>query len=116
MSYKIEQNKISARINIKATNTTLTPSIKEFIAEKLESVSKFIKEEDKIRVELETNKKHKSGLAFRAEIDIQPHGHYAEARGSGFYEAFDLLLPKIKEQLAREKDKRVSLRRSRQKV
>ncbi|HYV33236.1 MAG TPA: ribosome-associated translation inhibitor RaiA [Candidatus Limnocylindria bacterium] len=103
-------------IAFKATNTTLTPSIKAFIADKLDIVSKFIKEEDKVRVELELSKKHHSGLIFRAEINIQPHGHYAEARGNDFYEALDLVLPKIKEQLTKQKDKKISLRRRRQKV
>lgn len=103
-------------INIKATNTTLTPSIKDFINEKLDIISKFIKPEDKIRVELEVDKKHNSGLVFRCEVDIQPHGHYAEARGNDLYEAMDLVIPKISRQLAREKDKKVSLRRRRSKV
>jgi ribosomal subunit interface protein len=103
-------------ITIKATKTTLTESTKTYIRQKLETLENFIRPEDKIRVELEVDKKHSSGLIFRAEIDIQPHGHFAEARGNDFYEAFDLLIPKIKEQITREKDKQVSLRRRRTKI
>ncbi len=102
-------------INIKATKTTLTPSIKQFIEDKLATVSKFLREEDKIFVELEVSKKHHSGMLFRAEVDIQPHGHYAEANGEDFYSAMEMVTLKIKEQLAKAKDKKVSQRRSRQK-
>ncbi len=103
-------------INIKATHTTLTQSMRDFIQEKFNTLEKFIRPEEKIYVELDREKKHTSGLVFRVEVNFQPHGHYAEARGNDFYEAFDLLIPKIKEQITKEKDKFVSLRRRRKKI
>ncbi len=99
-------------ITYKATNTTLTPAIKRFIEEKMQPLEKFLKEEDKIRVELEVDKRDKDGKNFRAEIDIQPHGYYASAKASDFYEAMDLLMPKIKEQLLKKKEKKIDTRRS----
>jgi ribosomal subunit interface protein len=96
------------KLNIKATHTTLTPSVQEYLEEKIQHLQKFLKPEDKIYVEFEVDKKHQSGLIFRTEIKISPHGHYAESRGNDFYEATDLCLPKIKEQLLKSKDKQLS--------
>lgn len=98
-------------LSIKATNTTATPAIKDFIEEKVTTLEKFLKPEDKVRVEIEVSKKHQSGLIHRAEIEIQPHGYYADSMGVDFYAAMDLVLPKIKEQLVKQKDKKLSQRR-----
>jgi len=99
-------------LTIKAKNTTLTPSIKSFISEKLAILERFLKEEDKLRVELEVDKRDKDGMHFRAEVDIQPRGYFAEAKANDFYEAMDMVLPKIKEQLVKSKDKKISKRRN----
>lgn len=98
-------------INIKATNTTLTEAIKQTIEDKLKAIESFIKPEDKIHVEVAEDKHHHTGLFSRVEIRISPHGHYADAMGNDFYEAIDLVIPKIKQQLTKEKGKKLSLRR-----
>ncbi len=98
-------------INIKATNTTLTPSIRQSIEDKLANLEGFMRPEDIIQVELEEITRHKNGMTSRVEVHIRPHGQYAEGFGNDFHEALDLVIPKIREQLSRNKDKRVSLRR-----
>jgi ribosomal subunit interface protein len=98
-------------INIKATNTTVTEAIRSDINDKLGTFEKFLRPEDVVYVELEEDSKHQSGRFSRVEIRIQPRGVYAEATGVDFYEALDLAIPKAKDQLSKEKDKKVSLRR-----
>lgn len=98
-------------ITIKATNTTLTDAIKSTIKDKLSSIEDFLKPEDKVHVEVAEDNRHKTGLFSRVEIQISPHGYYAEANGNDFYEAMDLVIPKIKQQMTKTKDKRLTLRR-----
>ncbi len=98
-------------ISIKATNTTLTEAIKNTVESKLQAIESFLKPEDKIHVEVAEENHHKHGMFSRVEVRITPHGHYAEANGNDFYEAIDLVIPKIKQQLTKEKGKKLSLRR-----
>jgi len=90
---------------------TLSEADQEYIADKLNTLDKFIKRSDKVFVEAARDKRHSSGLVFRLEVSINPPEFYAEARGNDFYEALDLVIPKIKDQLTKLKDKRISLRR-----
>ena len=98
-------------ISIKATNTTLTEAIKQNIEDKLIFLDSFLRPEDKIHVEVAEETHHKSGQFSRVEVRITPHGHYADATGNDFYEAIDLVIPKIKQQLTKEKGKKLTLRR-----
>jgi ribosomal subunit interface protein len=98
-------------IGFKGTRTYLTAADQQYIENKIGTLNKFLKNQDKVFVEVEMDNKHSSGLIFRMEVSINPPKHYAEARGNDFYEALDLVIPKIKEQLVKQKDKKVSLRR-----
>lgn len=98
-------------ITTKATNTTLTDAIKTNTEEKLAVLESFLRPEDVIRVEIAEETHHQKGRFSRVEVHITPHGHYAEAIGNDFYEAIDLVIPKIKQQLSKEKGKKISLRR-----
>ncbi len=98
-------------ITMKATNTTLTDAIKRNIEDKLTAIESFLKPEDKVHVEVAEENHHKSGLFSRVEVHISPHGYYADAMGNDFYEAIDLVIPKIKQQLSKDKGKKLTLRR-----
>lgn len=98
-------------INIKATNTTLSDALRQDIYDKLSVLDDFLKPEDNIYVEIEVDTKHNSGDICHVDINIQPHNQYAKAQASDMYAAIDLVIPKIREQLAKKKDKQVSLRR-----
>lgn len=110
-NYTLTRGDHFMNITIKATNTTLTEAIKATIEQKLSVLESFLKSEDKVHVEVAEENHHKNGLFSKAEIQISPHGYYAEATGNDFYEAIDLVIPKIKQQLVKTKDKKVSLRR-----
>jgi putative sigma-54 modulation protein len=99
-------------ISIKATNLSLTPSIKNYVDEKIGNLNKFIGATD-AKVELERDRKHHSGLVFRAEVMLVIGGKLlrADANSEDIYAAIDLVIPKLKEQIGKFKDKRQTLTR-----
>jgi putative sigma-54 modulation protein len=99
-------------IAIKATHLDLTPSIKEYIEEKVGHLEKFISALE-AKVEIDRDQHHHSGLVFRAEIMLVMSGKLmrADARAEDIYAAVDLVIPKLKEQIGKFKDKKTTLRR-----
>ncbi len=99
-------------IAIKATNLDLTPPIKQYVEEKIGHLEKFIQAME-AHLELDRDKHHKTGLVFHAEVNLILGSKimHAEARGEDIYSAVDLLIPKLKEQIAKFKDKRIRLER-----
>src|SRR3989344_2550455 len=85
-------------ISIKGTNMSLTPSVKQYVDAK---------------VELERDKHHKSGQVFRAEVMLIVGGKVmrGETRAEDVYAAIDLVIPKIKDQIGKFKDKKQTLTR-----
>lgn len=97
-------------INFK--NTEVDDAARNYFMENIGKLENFLHEENVVHGELELESAHRTGPFHRAEISIMPNSvAYAEARGNDFFEAIDLLTPKIKEQLSRHKDKIVSDRR-----
>jgi len=100
-------------ISIKGTHLDLTPSIKQYVEEKVGNLGKFISATD-AKVELERDKHHRTGLVFRAEIMLVVGGKLmrAEAEAEDIYAAVDLTIPKVKEQISKFKDKKTTVNRN----
>lgn len=102
-------------INIKTTNISLTPAIKDYFEKKLMSLDKLVDfSRDNILVQAELGKTthhHKQGDVFRAEVNLRVSGYSyrAVSEKDDLYAAID----DIKDQLNREvktgKQKRTSL-------
>src|SRR6185436_12689052 len=99
-------------IQIKATNLSLTPSIKQYVNEKVNNLSKFISATE-AEVELARDRHHRTGDVFRAEIMLMVGGKVmrADQESEDIYSAIDLVMPKLKEQISKFKDKRTTLER-----
>ena len=99
-------------INIKATHLELTPSIKKYAEDKINGLGKFIDIMD-AHLEIARDQHHHSGLVFRSDINLIVGKKilHAEAEGEDAYAAIDLLIPKLKEQIGKFKDKRQTLAR-----
>ena len=99
-------------ISIKATHTSLSESMKESVEQKMGQLEVFLRPEDKVHVELAVDPRHRAGPVNRAEISIKPHGIFAQAYSDDVYSALDMVIPKVREQLVKLKDKKLSERRS----
>ena len=101
------------RVNIKATNTTLTEAIKSYIEKKLDVLTKFFKEED-VLVNIEVGKisqHHKSGDIFKAEIRINANGeeYYATSETEDLYASVDKVKDEIVHELTSKRKKTLRL-------
>lgn len=106
-------------INLKTTNFELTPAIREYAEKKVNGLEKFIRMTDEsvqawVEVGKTTNH-HNKGEIFRAEIQIHiPHcgkGVRSESSCETLNEAIDSAHDKIKLELEKIKDKKISLAR-----
>jgi putative sigma-54 modulation protein len=99
-------------INIDATHTALNASMSDYITKKIGTLDKFLRDENNVHVEIDIETKKRTGPRYTVKITILPRpGIYAKYTGEDLYEAIDLVIPKIKEQLVKTKDKAISQRR-----
>jgi putative sigma-54 modulation protein len=99
-------------IAIKATHFELTDPIKDYAEDKVGALDKYISAMQ-AHVELERSRKHNSGQVFRAEVMLVVGGKQmiADASAEDMYAAIDLVIPKLKEQISKFKDKRSTLQK-----
>ncbi len=106
------------KIQIKGTNLDLTPSIKEYIENKISGLEKFIKSieigtEAIARVEIgRTTRHHVKGDVFRAEVNIDLTQNIARAEhtDADVRTSIDMVYGKLKNILSKQKDKRQETR------
>lgn len=100
-------------ISIRANHVDLTPSVTQYVEEKVGHLEKYINGAIETKVELERDRHHHSGNVFRAEVTMMIGGKMirADATAEDMYAAIDLVVPKLKEQISKFKDKKETLRK-----
>lgn len=105
-------------INIKATNTELTPAISTYVEEKVLGLDKFIVADDpesvlaNVEIGLST-KHHQSGKIYRAEINLHIGGKYIRAvsEQEDLYAAIDDMRDQVSREITSFKNKKRDLLR-----
>ncbi len=101
------------RIQISAKGFELTPSLQEFVEEKMMSLQKYVSRWDEndsviVRVEVAKNTKHHNkGDVFYAEanMDLPKRMLRVEETGADLHAAVDVLKDRMKNELLKLKDK-----------
>ena len=104
------------RHNIKTTEFSMTPAIKDYVEKRVDHLDKFVNLVDSelpmCYVEIgKTTNHHKNGELFRAEytIHIGSKSFRAESEQEDLYAALDRVTEEMTEELKSFKDKKVSL-------
>ena len=104
------------RHNIKTTDFSLTPAIKDYLEKRVEHLDKFVSSENKdvamCYVEIgKTTNHHKSGELFRTELTIHigSKSLRAESTQEDLYAAIDVATEGMTEELKSFKDKKGSM-------
>lgn len=91
----------------------MTPSIKQYVEEKIGNLEKYLNGVLEAKVELERDRHHHTGEVFRAEVMLIIGGKIlrADASSEDIYASLDMVIPKLKEQISKFKDKRTTLQK-----
>ena len=103
------------KIIIKATNTKLSPSVNEYIEEKIGGLDKFLKSFDSELIEARVDvgkikQGQRQGEIFRAEVNLNIGGHLirAEETEDSLMAAIDLVKDRLSREIKRYKDKKMT--------
>lgn len=95
------------KIIIKTTNMEITPPIRDYTENKIQSLEHFYEQILEARVELGKSAHHQSGF-FRCEVNLDIPQKYvlrAEDTQADLYAAIDGVVPKLREQIETFKGK-----------
>lgn len=100
------------KIIIKATNTTLTPSIKEYVEEKIGGLDRFLAHLDpgliEARVEIgRIDRDQRQGAVFRAEVNLYTGRELlrSESRQENLHAAIDVVRDELAREIKKTKEK-----------
>lgn len=104
------------KIKIKTTNFSLTPSIGNYLQEKLNALDKFLPNDESISVDVElakTTKHHQKGDIFKAEVNLTVPGRLirAVAEKWDLHVAIDAVKDELQREITMNKEKNISFYR-----
>ena len=104
------------RINLKTTNFEITPSIKNYLEQRLNSLDKFLPNDESIFADVElakTTKHHQKGDIFMAEVNLTVPGRLirAVAEEWDLHVAIDAAKDQLHREVTMSKEKNISLYR-----
>lgn len=104
------------KIKIKTTNFSLTPSIENYLQEKLNALDKFLPNDESISADVElakTTKHHQQGDIFKAEVNLTVPRRLirAVAEKWDLHVAIDAVKDELQREITMNKEKNISLYR-----
>ena len=104
------------KIDLKTKNFEITPSIKTYLQQKLDSLDKFLPNDESIFADVElakTTEHHKKGDIFMAEVNLTMPGRLirAVAEEWDLHVAIDAVKDNLQREITTNKEKNISLYR-----
>ncbi|MBU2081820.1 ribosome-associated translation inhibitor RaiA [Patescibacteria group bacterium] len=104
------------KIDLKTKNFEITPSIKNYLEQRLNSLDKFLPNDESIFADVElakTTEHHKKGDIFMAEVNLTMPGRLirAVAEEWDLHVAIDAVKDNLQREITTNKEKNISLYR-----